>query len=496
MLKRPTLLMGLWLAGVLSSTPRAEVRTPAVFADHMVLQRDVPPHVWGVASPGEEVRVSFRGNSRSVIADTLGQWQVSLPPGNAGGPFLLEIEASNKLTFSDVLVGDVWFASGQSNMGFRMREVANAEGELRDADQPAIRLFQVEHNAADYPATDVAAKRWALATPQTAADFSAVAFLFAREIHADQHVAIGVVEADWGGTPAEAWTSLPALSADASLMPVFAAYSKLADGESAYRLEKQYHDQETAAARAEGKPVPSFPFHPEIRSWIPSALYNGMVAPFTPFPIRGVIWYQGESNAGPERVASYNRLFETLIRDWRTRWNVGEFPFLFVQIANWKSGPDSVWPELREAQRRTLELKNTGMAVAIDIGNPDDIHPTNKQDVAHRLALAARAIAYGETLEYSGPLYRYAVVEGSAMRVSFTHAAGLSAKSGPLTGFEVAGADHKFVPATAIIDHDSVVVSNASVPSPVYVRYAWASYPECNLYNVAGLPASPFISEP
>jgi len=490
------IVQSLLLAGILLQPAVAQVHLPAIFSDHMVIQRDLPVHVWGLAAAGEEVRITFRGATRTVTADRLGQWQAYLPPGGPGGPFTLEIAGTNKLSFSDVLVGDVWVASGQSNMEFQMQDVANADAELGHADQPAIRLFKVERTAADYPMSDVAAKPWTLSTRESAAKFSAVAFLFAREIRADQKVAIGVIEADWGGTPAEAWTSLPALAADASLMPEFAAFAKMAEAEGAYTLEKQYQYEQIASAKAEGKPAPQFPWHAEIRSWIPSADYNGMIAPLTPFPIRGVIWYQGESNAGPERAETYNHLFETMIRDWRSQWKVGDFPFFFVQIANWKAGADSRWPEVRDAQRRTLELKNTGMAVTIDIGNPDNIHPTNKQDVAHRLALAARAIAYGESLEYSGPLYRLVYVEGSSLRATFSHGAGLAAKGGELHGFEVAGADHKFVSATATIDRDSVVVSNPTLTAPVYVGYGWDSNPDCNLYNAAGLPASPFTSEP
>jgi len=498
-LRRPLamkIVQSLLLAGILLQPAVAQVHLPAIFSDHMVIQRDLPVHVWGLAAAGEEVRITFRGATRTVTADRLGQWQAYLPPGGPGGPFTLEIAGTNKLSFSDVLVGDVWVASGQSNMEFQMQDVANADAELGHADQPAIRLFKVERTAADYPMSDVAAKPWTLSTRESAAKFSAVAFLFAREIRADQKVAIGVIEADWGGTPAEAWTSLPALAADASLMPEFAAFAKMAEAEGAYTLEKQYQYEQIASAKAEGKPAPQFPWHAEIRSWIPSADYNGMIAPLTPFPIRGVIWYQGESNAGPERAETYNHLFETMIRDWRSQWKVGDFPFFFVQIANWKAGADSRWPEVRDAQRRTLELKNTGMAVTIDIGNPDNIHPTNKQDVAHRLALAARAIAYGESLEYSGPLYRLVYVEGSSLRATFSHGAGLAAKGGELHGFEVAGADHKFVSATATIDRDSVVVSNPTLTAPVYVGYGWDSNPDCNLYNAAGLPASPFTSEP
>ena len=490
------IVLSLLLVASFAYSAAGEVRTPAIFGDHMVIQRDLPVHVWGLAAVGEEVRVSFRGASRTVSADHLGQWQAFLPAGGPGGPFTLEIAGTNKLSFTDVFVGDVWVASGQSNMEFSMKEVANADTELKNANEPAIRLFEVKNTAADYPMTDVAAKPWTLATRESATDFSAVAFLFGREIHADQKIAIGLIEANWGGTPAEAWTSLSTLGADAALMPEFAAFAKITEEEGAYQLEKKDQETQIAKAKEEGKPAPQFPWHADLRSWMPSALYNGMISPLTPFPIRGVIWYQGESNAGPERAPTYNHLFESMIRDWRSQWKIGDFPFLFVQIANWKAGPDSMWPTVRDAQRRTLQLKNTAMAVTIDIGNPDNIHPTNKQDVAHRLALAARVIAYGEMLEFSGPLYRLSSIEGSSLRVAFTHGAGLVTKGSELHGFEIAGADHKFVSATATIDHDSVVVSSATVVSPVYVRYGWDSNPDCNLFNGAGLPTSPFTSEP
>ena len=222
-------------------------------------------------------------------------------------------------------------------------------------------------------------------------------------------------------------------------------------------------------------------------------MYNAMIAPLTPYPIKGAIWYQGESNASVARAPVYERAFEGMIRDWRYAWAEGDFPFFFVQLANYKANP--TWPDVREARRRTLSLANTGMAVTIDIGNPTNIHPTNKQDVGLRLALAARAVAYGEKIEYSGPMYRQAAREGSALRVWFDHGAGLMAKGGELKGFEVAGQNGKYSPATARIDGSSVVVSSADVTAPVFVRYAWADNPDCNLYNAAGLPASPFRSE-
>src|SRR5579884_593001 len=478
----------------------AAVTLPAVFTDHMVIQRGQPVHVWGHADPGESVSVTFRGQTRAAAADDLGSWSVYLPPGEAGGPFELTARAANSITISDVLVGDVWVASGQSNMEFPLKNAVNGGAEVAAATHPRIRLFLVKRRSELYPATDVEANPWAQCTPDSAADFSAVAYFFARQIEDTQHVPIGLIESNWGGTPADTWTRLGAISADAGLMPVFAEWARMTE-EHAANEQRREIDYRAAIerARAEGKPAPERPWAANTQNeWMPSGLWNGMIAPLTAFPIRGVIWYQGESNASVERAPLYARLFETMITDWRRAWAVGDFPFLFVQLANFKAGGGPGWPELREAQLQTLSLVNTGMAVTIDIGAPDDIHPKDKQDVGLRLALAARAIAYGEKLEYSGPLFRAARPENGAMRVWFDHAqSGLAAHGGgPLRGFEIAGRDGKFVPAEARVDGETVVVSSAQVTSPTEVRYGWADNPDCNLFNGAGLPASPFRSAP
>ena len=371
------------------------------------------------------------------------------------------------------MVGDVWVASGQSNMEFSVKEGIDAQTEMARADHPGIRLFHVKNKVAHYPLDDVVAEPWTSCTPDSVSDFSAVAYFFGRHLHEKLDVPIGLIETSWGGTPAEAWTSLHALSADASLMPVFASWARMNDGEAVHQLqrEKELSEWRRAVDRAktEGKEPPGFPWEPNIdSSWMPAGLYNAMIAPLTRFPIRGAIWYQGESNASRERASLYAHLFGTMIQDWRSAWGQGDFPFLFVQLANFKTEPDAKWPELRDAQRQTLALANTGMAVTIDIGTTDDIHPKNKQDVGMRLALAARAIAYGEKIEYSGPLFRQATPEGSAMRLWFDHVGGgLTAKGGSLTGFEIAGADRKFVPADAAIDGATIVVSSPSVSAPV-----------------------------
>ncbi len=480
------------------ASARAEVSLPAVLGAHMVIQRGMPVHIWGKAAEAERVTVEFRGVTRSTTADEIGMWSVYLPPGNAGGPFALSVKGANTIRLEDVLVGDVWVASGQSNMEFPTKNVLNAAAEMADANRPRMRLFHVKNKVGLYPLDDVAAEPWVTCTPDNVPEFSAVAYFFGRHLEEKLDVPIGLMEASWGGTPAEAWTSQRALAADASLMPVYAEWAHINDDAARHRLvrakELDLWRSAIERAKADGKEPPGFPWEPNIdNSWMPSGLYNAMIAPLTRFPIRGAIWYQGESNASHERAPLYAHLFATMIQDWRHAWGQGDFPFLFVQLANFKAGSDATWPELREAQRQTLALANTGMAVTIDIGTTNDIHPKNKQDVGLRLALAARAIAFGEKIEYSGPMFRQATPEGGAIRISFDHTGGgLLARGGRLVGFEIAGADGKFVPADAVIEGSTVVVSSGSVDQPVHTRYAWKDDPRCNLYNTEGLPASPF----
>jgi len=481
-------------------TARAEVHLPALFADHMVVQRNMPVHVWGSASPEEPVTVTFRGETKQSIADELGRWSVYLRPGEQGGPFQLQVTGTNKTVLEDVLAGDVWIASGQSNMEFPMAEGSNRgvnheKEEIAAANYPRIRLLHVATGSSDYPLDNIALVRgWSACTPESVAEFSAVGYFFARDIQQDQDTPIGVIDVTWGGTPAEAWTSLNALSADASLIPVFARRATQMDELPTLLLAAKKQQADYDSAKAAGKPVEAPPWRPDPASWKPAGIYNAMIAPIAPFPIKGVIWYQGESNSYPDAVAVYARLFGTLIEDWRSHWGQGDFPFIYVQIANWKRG--GLWPEIREAQRQTLGLKNTAMAVSIDIGDSDDVHPKNKQDVGLRLALAARALAYGERIEYSGPLFREVTGDGASLRIRFDHSqSGLTAKNGALRGFSVAAADEKYVPAEAKIEGDTVVVSADSIRAPVYVRYGWAGDPDCNLWNGAGLPASPFQAE-
>jgi sialate O-acetylesterase len=483
---------------LLSVCVSAQITLPKVLSDHMVVQRDLPVHVWGMAEPGEQVSVTFRGETESTTATNLGRWSVYLKPGAAGGPFEMRIGSAKGApsTIHDILVGDVWVASGQSNMEFPLEHASTAAVDLPKADNPKIRLLLVDKKASDFPQDDVSTTGWSASSPESAKQFSAVAWYFAREIEHREHVPIGVIDSTWGGTPAEAWTRLTALGQDAQVAPLLALRGKMVDEATDTALAVKDEQRQRDEAKAQGRPEPQFPWHPALESYGPGYLWNAMIAPLTPFPIRGAIWYQGEANAGGDRFPYYDRVMRDMIEDWRRQWGVGSFPFYYVQLANWITGADSNWADVRNQQVRTLGERNTAMAVTIDVGNPNDIHPTDKATVGHRLALAARALNYGERdLEFSGPMFRQATTEGSSIRAWFDHAKGLAAKGGEVTSVEIAGPDGKFVPAKAMVEGETIVASSPDVPNPVAVRYGWASNPQCNLFNSDGLPASPFTSE-
>ena len=477
----------------------AAVKLPALISDHMVLQRGVPVRIWGTASPGESVRVAFQGQDVTAAAAADGKWEVWLAPLAASGPFDLTIAASETQVVHDVLVGEVWLGSGQSNMEFVLSNAVNHDEEIAHSSYPLMRLFKVKHLVADQPAADVEGS-WQICGPETARRFSAVEYFFGRRLFEELRVPMGLIESDWGGTPAQSWTSKPALDADPALKYVTDEWTTVLAN---YPAAKERYDRSieqwsksVEAAKAEGKTPPNRPGppvgpgHPNT----PAGLYNGMIAPLTPYAIRGVIWYQGESNASEMHAYRYRRLFSDMIEDWRKQWGEGDFPFLFVQLANYHA--NAWWPILRESQTATLALRNTGMAVAIDVGESRDIHPKNKQDVGARLALAALHIAYGKPMEYSGPQFRQATREKSAVRIWFDHADGMQAKGGAaLAGFTIAAADGTFVPAEGRIEGSSILVSSQQVADPVAVRYAWADDPTCNLVNQAGLPAVPFRSD-
>ena len=456
---------------ILSTLSFASVAMPAVFSDNMVLQRDLKVKVWGWAAPSEEIQVLIDDQKWLTNADKNGDWSVTLSPHKAGGPYRMTIQGANHIEFKNVMYGDVWVCSGQSNMEFQVPRSINGQDEVKDADHPNIRLYLVPLTSSESPLATIGSG-WSVCSPQTVTGFSAVGYFFGRELASRTGVTIGLISTSWGGTPVESWTSREALRR----VP-----------ETSRMLDEHLALMADPARMASATP------QQKNKSWYPGALYNGMIAPFTNFAIRGAIWYQGESNTGNPLL--YNKTFPNMIRDWRKAWGIGDFPFYFVQLANFVGNPG--WPGLREAQFCTLDLPNTGMAVTIDIGNHSDIHPKNKQEVGRRLALWAQRDVYHEkNLVVSGPLYSGMETKGSKIVLSFDYANGLKSKDGgPLVGFEIAGADGNYVEANAVIDGNKVVVSSPSVTVPISVRYAWAPDPKQNLTNAAGLPASPFTTE-
>jgi sialate O-acetylesterase len=644
----------------LTAAAHAEVRVPSLIGDNMLVQQGRRVRFWGTARPGERVTVRLAGRAASATADGRGRWQTFLGPFRAGGPHVLTVAGSNTLSFRNVLVGEVWVCSGQSNMEWPLAQAEGGAEAAAQASHPEIRLFTVEKKSSAELLEDVRG-RWVVATPEQALQFSAVGYYFGRELHRRLGVPVGLIHASWGGTPAEAWTSREALASRPEFAPILERYEKelrdlpqlrrdyerrLAEWErryvvadegnrgeglgyadpardragwlrmrlpqlwesaglnldgvvwfrrevevppswagrdlilslgpiddfdityfngervgatgaetpEAYKSPRRYkipgplvksgvnvvavrvHDRlggggfggaaEAMTLAPEGGPAAGglalageWDYKPEAAAEPkrldysdypgprpgpanqnnPSVLYNAMLAPLTLYAVRGAIWYQGESNAG--RAYQYRTLFPAMIRDWRAAWGQGDFPFYFVQLANWKARQqdsiDSEWAELREAQFLTLRnVPRAGMAVAVDIGDPDDIHPRNKLDVGLRLARWALADAYGRRIVPSGPLYLSHAIEGDSVRVRFEHAGGLKTSDGRApSGFAVAGADRKFVPAEARIEGGAIIVRSRDVPNPVAVRYAWADNPEVNLYNAAGLPASPFRTD-
>ena len=458
------------LVFALCTAVNADVKMPAVFNSNMVLQRDMNTPVWGWAAPGEAITVTIAEQTKKVTAAPNGDWSVRLDPVQAGGPYTLTVKGKNTLKFDNVLFGDVWICSGQSNMGFRLRSANNAEKEIAAANFPKIRLMTVNCVSKAVPQKDVSVVPWAECSPQNAGSFSAVGYFFGRKLYQELNIPIGLINNSWGGATCEAYIEKERLAEIPEFLPVL----------DQQRIEKQ---------------------KPQYKA---AHLYNAMVLPLVPYGIKGAIWYQGESNAG--RAWQHGMLFPVMIQNWREIWGQGDFPFYFVQLANFmavKEEPgESDWAELRETQSKTLSLRNTGEAVIIDIGEAKDIHPKNKQDVGSRLAAMALAKDYGKKVVWSGPRFQSLAINGNKAILSFDFVcSGLEARSldgkkdVALKGFAIAGKDRKWYWADAKIDGDKVVVSSAKVANPVAVRYAWANNPVCNLYNKEGFPASPFRTD-
>ncbi len=510
---------------VLIFTPRlpADVKPAALFADDMVLQRDMPMPIWGTADAGEAVSISIAGHQANATADTDGHWLARFnDPLQAGGPFEMIVRGKqNTLTLKNVLVGEVWIAGGQSNMEMHLDKVEGGPAAAA-ANDPRIRFFKVGGALPATPSRELHGQ-WQTSNPQNAKDWSAAGYFFARDLHAALGVPVGIIQNAVGWTPAEAWTSRAALVADPELKPIMDRWDQWAaaspKAKQIYAAGLAEWKRAAEQARTEGKAAPPEPPAPANPDFIhhASLLFNGMLHPLIPCAFRGVIWYQGETNAS--RAEQYRRLFPAMIRDWREQWHAavpasptapttapaGDFPFIFVQIAPLDAGPIDR-AELREAQRETLaQVRNAAMVVTVDIGMQKDEHPKNKLEVGRRLSLAAQKLAYGKAAIASGPVYRRMKIEGASIRLTFDDlGGGLVSKPGPraeqsdgtkLIGFTIAGADQKFVPADARIDGDTVVVSSASITQPTAVRYAFANWPQYSLFNKAGLPASPFRTD-
>lgn len=526
----------------------ADLKMAAIFTDHMVIQRDHPVPIWGWADPGEKISVEFSGQTKSTTADADGKWLLKLDavPASGEGKVLVvksETRANLHLQLLDVLVGEVWLASGQSNMAYGLAAAHDAAAELAKANDTQLRFFTVSRTTAAEPQPDLKGK-WAVSTPESAKGFSAVAYFFARSLREKLQCPVAILHSSWGGTAAQTWLSLDALKQE----PAFTGYVSRWDTALTKYREVQAHPEwiesyekdlkqwqaevapafnaamkEYNALKVKGpKPVPSRPEpsnpdpmavpSPAARPSTPSVIYNAMIAPLAPFAIRGALWYQGEANGGSG--LEYRTLLPRLIGDWRKHWGQGDFPFLVVQLPGWDHATtpphEHDWPWVREAQLLTSQtVPRTGLAVGIDVGDPRDVHPTGKLDIGLRLAAAARKIAYGESIVHSGPIFRSFSTQGSTLRISFTEiGSGLAISEAPwrangveplpkdkLLGFTIAGDDRVWHEADAKIDGEQVVLSSPNVPKPIAARYGWANAPRCNLYNKEGLPASPFRTD-
>jgi sialate O-acetylesterase len=502
---RRLLCLLILLAGFAPEASRAEVRLPKIFGSDMVLQSGKSVKIWGWASEGELVVVQFRGQVKSTRAIE-GKWSVMLSPMRAGNdPNTLAVLADNTIELKNVVVGEVWLASGQSNMQWSLARSEDWTKAAASSSNPNLRLFYVPRIKSERELDDLEgqhldnAPRWELAGPGSTPEFSAVAYYFGRDLQKALNVPVGIIHSSWGGSPAEVWMSEKMLTGrHADLLE---AHQKRA---KKYSEEVQKFRVDQAAAKAEGK---VFKRRAPRKGWVPGELYNSMIHPLLPFAMKGAIWYQGESNAG--RAHEYRALFSNMIRDWRAGWNQGDFPFLAVELAPYdmrrnrtleeiaRKPVDSNWGELREAQILASKVLPKVATVTItDFGTKDDIHPPMKEPVGIRLALAARGLAYGEDVISSGPSYRSHRVWGGRVTISFNHLGeGLEARAGRLTGFAIAGDDQVFVWGNAEIVGNTVVVTHPNIKKPAGVRFGWADYPVVNLWSRNGLPAHPFRTD-
>ncbi len=496
----------------------ADVKLASPFADHMVLQYNTVVPVWGTAYPGEKVTVQIGKQSVTAVTNANGQWMIKIKKLEAGGPYILTVTGKNKIIINDVYAGEVWICSGQSNMDMTVAKedrywcgVINEADEVAAANYPLIRVFDVDFTPSATPLDSVKGK-WEIISPQTVGHLSAAAYFFARDIQKKIKMPIGLITTAFGASTAEAWIREEALNNEPVCKPLVDSFKKkltkfLSDTSvmTKYKAAQEKWKLAADSAKAAGKNPPRGPRNPDpVRDQHnASVLWNGMAKPLVPYAIRGALWYQGESNSPTAKI--YRRIMETLINDWRQQWAQGDFPFVYVQLANIGKTYDSLPAQggseaiKREAQLQNLSIPNTAMVVAIDNADANDmnnVHPKNKQEIGRRLALAGLAIAYGEKIVYSGPLYDKMKIDGSSIRLYFNNTGtGLVLKDSDLKGFAIAGEDKKFVWGNAKIDGNTVVVSSPGITQPIAVRYGWGSNPPTSLYNKENLPASPFRTD-
>lgn len=471
---------------------------PSIFSDHMVLQRNKTITVWGLSKQKQVIKVKLKDNNTIIASNTSeideqGKWHLTLPAQQAGGPFSLRIkQGSEQIEVNDVLIGDIWLASGQSNMEWKLNwQVDDWQEEVANSLNPNIRFFEIAKQYHAIPPALLRQGQWNIASPETTGEFSAVAWHFAKRYQQHTGIPLAIIDSTWGGTPAEAWTSLEALQ----YVPGYQD-SALDMLENTQQWQQKFSDIE--ALEQQNQPLNS-KHEPTSYKWKPGVLFNGMIHPLIHFPINGVIWYQGENNVGANAI--YSDLFKALIKDWRAQWQTPDLPFLFVQLASYLQQKNHVqnsdWARLREAQASALTLPYTGMAVTIDIGDANDIHPRNKAEVGERLWRIAQHMVLQENVSYSGPVMQQVqpqkIAGKNVLVVSYKHIdGGLQVKGDQLAGFAIASTDGKFVHAQATIRDNKVIVSAPKIKQPVSLRYGWADNSPANLYNLAGLPALPF----
>lgn len=504
-------LIALAVVATIAGSARADVTLPSIFTSHLVLQRDQANPVWGKADAGEEVTVTVGSQSHKAVAGADGVWKVKLDPMKAGGPHEIVVAGKNKIVLEDCLVGEVWLCSGQSNMEWNVSSAFDPDLEAMTANYPQIRFVTVPHNGVQEPQWDFKGA-WEVCTPQTAPNFSAIGYFFGRQLHQTLNVPIGLIDVSWGGSACEAWINRDTLTKDGRFSELMARWEAIEKGYDPAKAKEQYaaamekYKADAEAAKAAGKPAPRPPAAPGSQlsgNARPANIYNGSLKPVMGYGLRGNIWYQGETNAG--RAYQYRDLFPLMIDSWRKEWGNGDFSFYWVQLADFQAEKpepgDSAWAELREAQTMTMsKLPNTGEAVIIDLGEANDIHPRDKQNVAKRLARWALAKDYGVKIPYQSPTFKECEVIDQRVQVTFDHVDGqLKAYDySDIRGFAVAGEDKKWYWATAQIMPNSpnkVLVSAKEVKKPVAVRYGWADNPVCNLRSTTGLPVTPFRSD-